>query len=204
MFRNTNYYKKYIYYFLRSVVFVINLILNIFCLCLFTASICKIYFGPEIGREKVLDIFGIDYYQVVSGSMEPKIRTYDIVVVKKISDEQKEKLKADYKTGDIVVFKNKEISKNIPIIHRVVTNNTSLKIIETKGDHNYSKDQPKDGNNNDYPTKYNDILAKHMFTISYFKTFLCFFLLILFIFSNMPFLLKNLFLSEKKKNNLYK
>ncbi|MGI3136463.1 MAG: signal peptidase I, partial [Candidatus Phytoplasma vitis] len=179
-----------------SVVFVINLILNIFCLCLFAASICKIYFGPEIAREKVLNIFGFDYYLVASGSMEPTIKTDDIVVVKKISDEQKEKLKAgDKTTGDIVVFKNKDLYKDIPIIHRVIINDTSSKTIKTQGENNSSEDPN---------TKYDDILAKHMFTISYFKTFLCFFLLILLIFSNMPLLLKNLFLNENKKNNLYK
>jgi signal peptidase I len=191
MFRNTNYYKKYIYYFLRSIVFVVNLILNIFCLCLFAASICKIYFDPKISYEKVLNIFRIDYYQVASGSMEPKIKTDDIVVVKKISNNQKEKLKP----GDIVVFKNKKLSPDIPIIHRVIENDISSKQIDTKGDSNIYKDGY---------TVYKDILAQHMFTISYFKTFLCFFLLILFIFSNMPFLLKKLFLGEKKKNNLYK
>ncbi len=200
MFQNTNYYKKYIYYFLRSVVFVINLILNIFCLCLFAASIYKIYLGRENAHEEVLNIFRIDYYQVASGSMEPKIKTDDIVVVKKISDNQKEKLKADDKTGDktgdIVVFKNKQIHPDTPIIHRVLKNYNSLQKIDTKGDNNRTQDSCK--------TEYKDILAKHMFTISYFKTFLCFFLLILFIFSNMPFLLKKLFLGEKKKNNLYK
>lgn len=194
MFQNTNYYKKYIYYFLRSVVFVINLILNIFCLCLFAASIYKIYLGPENAREEVLNIFRIDYYQVISGSMEPTIKTNDIVVVKKISDEQKKKLKADCEKGDIVVFKNKKLSPDIPIIHRVIKNDFSSTIV-TRGDSN---------SNDDHPTEYKDILAQHMFTISYFKTFLCFFLLILFIFSNMPFLLKKLFLGEKKKNNLYK
>ncbi|WP_284928206.1 signal peptidase I [Candidatus Phytoplasma sp. AldY-WA1] len=196
MFQNTNYYKKYIYYFLRSFVFVINLILNIFCLCLFAASICKIYFGPENAHEEVLNIFRIDYYKVASGSMEPTIKTDDIVVVKKISDKQKEKLKEGDKTGDIVVFKNKQIHPDTPIIHRVIKKYNSSQIIYTKGDNNSTKDN--------HPTKYKDILAQHMFTISYFKTFLCFFLLILFIFSNMPFLLKKLFLGEKKKNNLYK
>ncbi|AYJ00990.1 signal peptidase I [Candidatus Phytoplasma ziziphi] len=188
MFQNTNDYKKYIYYFLRSVVFVINLILNIFCLFLFVVSICRIYWGPE----KILDIFRIDYYKVASGSMEPLIKKEDIVVVKKIPDKEKENIVI----GDIVIFQNKNMTDGIPIIHRVVSNNTKLKTIETKGDNNQKKDSSS--------TKYDGILAKHIFTISYFKTFLCFFFLILFIFSNMPFLLKNLFLSSKKKNNLYK
>ncbi|MGI3136256.1 MAG: signal peptidase I [Candidatus Phytoplasma vitis] len=204
MFRNTN------YYFLRSVVFIINLILNIFGLFLFVALICCIYFGPEIAPEKVLDIFGISCYQCLGGSsMEPTIKTDDIVVVKKISDKQKEKLKAGYYTGDIVVFKNKELYEGIPIIHRVIKNNISSKTIETQGDNKLLPDCrlkifSLSNNISNIPTKYDDILAKHMFTISDFKTFLFFFSL-MSIFSNcMPSLLKNKFLSEKNKNNLYK
>lgn len=192
-------YKKYVYYFLRIIVFFINCVINISLLCLLIVNLCKIFWK----HEKIVNTFYFDYYQVISPSMSPLINVNDIVIVKKISLDEKKKLKK----GDIVIFHNeslsKKISQNIPIIHRVTQNNVSQGKIQTKGDNNPLSDP--------FDTQYKDIFAKHVNTIplskvcgkkradNYKQNFIFFFLIcFICLMSKMSFFLKKLFLPNNK------
>jgi signal peptidase I len=80
-------------------------------------------------------IFGYEIMTVLSGSMEPGIKTGSIIVVKPVSDATK------FKKGDVITFKasddpNKLITHRIVDIQKV---NSSVQYI-TKGDNNNSKD----------------------------------------------------------------
>lgn len=184
-------YKKYVYYFLRIIVFFINCVINISLLCLLIVNLCKIFWK----HEKIINVFYFDYYWVISPSMSPLINVNDIVIVKKISLNEKKNLKK----GDIVIFHNESVSPKIPIIHRVAQNSVSQEIIRTKGDNNRYIDT--------FSTQYKDIFAKHVNTIplsklfgkewkedSYTKKFIFFFLIcFISLMFKIPFFLKKLF-----------
>ncbi|MDC9032118.1 signal peptidase I [Columbia Basin potato purple top phytoplasma] len=189
MVMRKNRYKKYFYYFLRIIVFCINCVINISLWCLLIVNLCKIFWE----HEKIINTFYFDYYWVISPSMSSLINVNDIVIVKKISLNEKKNLKK----GDIVIFHNESVSPKTPIIHRVVENIVSEEKIRTKGDNNRYIDP--------FRTQYKDIFAKHVNTIPLSKLFgkewtensykknsfflICFIYLIL----KIPFLLKKLF-----------
>lgn len=72
-------------------------------------------------------LFGIRIYKIGSGSMEPYLKVNDVILIKE-SD--------DYKTQDIVTYRN----ENEYITHRIVSINS--KEIITKGDANNTYDDP--------------------------------------------------------------
>ena len=77
-------------------------------------------------------IAGYDAYVVVSGSMEPAIPVRSIVYSKKVDP-------ATLQTGDVIVFVD-PARGTTPITHRVVSNDTTVGTIITKGDANEHED----------------------------------------------------------------
>ena len=74
-----------------------------------------------------LSLFGCRVFRVGSGSMEPCLKTNDLVIIKKFDD---------YNIGDIVTYTD----KGIYVTHRIISkkNNTFV----TKGDANSAEDEP--------------------------------------------------------------
>lgn len=80
-------------------------------------------------------IFGNELLTVLSGSMEPKIKTGSVIAVKPITDA------SSLKVGDVVTYKTLD-DPNMKITHRikkVFKDNGNLSFI-TKGDNNNSED----------------------------------------------------------------
>lgn len=79
---------------------------------------------------KKYDIFGYRFYIIMSGSMEPDIKTGDMIITKE-SD--------NYKIGDVIAFKD----ANFVTAHRIVEISTEdgEKIFKTKGDNNNTADR---------------------------------------------------------------
>lgn len=76
---------------------------------------------------KMFYVFGYRPVVILSGSMEPELRTNSVVLVKKTKD---------VKTEDVIFFFNEE---KLPVIHRYVGNDEHGSII-TKGDANPKED----------------------------------------------------------------
>lgn len=97
--------------------------------------------------------FGL--YTIISPSMEPNVKVYDVVVdLNAFSEDSINK-------GDIITFiSNSNISKGLTVTHRVVDiieNADGTKSFVTKGDNNLKADQAT--------VRYNDILGKVLFKI---------------------------------------
>lgn len=76
-------------------------------------------------------IYNYKMYIVISGSMEPTIRTKELIVVKKHT--------APYKIGDVISYYDHNY--DIPITHRIVEYNDSNNSYITKGDNNNVNDK---------------------------------------------------------------
>ncbi len=75
-------------------------------------------------------IFGLKAYMVETSSMEPELKTGDVIIIKKINSID------ELKPGQIITFKNRgEI-----ITHRIQSLNIKLDKVRTKGDKNSSED----------------------------------------------------------------
>ena len=116
----------------------------------------------ETNKNKVPDFLGFTPFIIVSGSMEPNIKTDNVIITKKINQE-------DIKVGDIISYK--DIENNIIITHRVtnIVNQDGQTFYETKGDNNALKDKNL--------VSASQIQGKYLFTIpiigkviSYVKT----------------------------------
>ena len=97
--------------------------------------------------------FGL--YTIISPSMEPNVKVYDVVVdLNAFSEDSINK-------GDIITFiSNSNISKGLTVTHRVVDiieNADGTKSFVTKGDNNLKADQAT--------VRYKDILGKVLFKI---------------------------------------
>ncbi|WP_409252200.1 signal peptidase I SipW [Bacillus sp. SCS-153A] len=81
------------------------------------------------------EIFGYQVKSVLSGSMEPSIKTGSIIAIKKTEDP------ANYEVGDVLTFKSLD-DPNTLITHRVVEIKTIDSQIHyvTKGDNNDAND----------------------------------------------------------------
>lgn len=91
----------------------------------------------------------ISLYTIVSGSMEPNIKVYDVVVSKKVSSPE------NIKVGDVITFiSTSSISKGMTITHRVIEVKQTEKgyVYRTKGDNNLSPDTA--------PAEYNNVIGK--------------------------------------------
>jgi len=84
-----------------------------------------------IHSDKVPDFFGYKPFIVLSGSMEPSIKTGDLIVTRMIAPDK-------IKVGDIISF---QIEKNVVVSHRVtaIINEGGLSF-STKGDANVGID----------------------------------------------------------------
>ncbi len=79
----------------------------------------------------------INLYTIVSGSMEPNIKVYDVVVDFKVNNPE------DLKIGDVITFKStSNISKDLIVTHRIIDTRIVNGKVEyvTKGDFNSSSD----------------------------------------------------------------
>lgn len=97
--------------------------------------------------------FGL--YTIISPSMEPAVKVYDVVVDMNVFKE------TDIKKGDIITFiSNSNVSKGLTVTHRVIdvikNQDGSLSYI-TKGDNNQKSDQA--------PVNYKDVVGKVLFKI---------------------------------------
>ncbi len=92
-------------------------------------------------------VFGYQVFDVVSGSMEPAIKTNSIIYVQQVSPET---LAQD----DIITYNNNGV-----ITHRVVNNDIAKSQIITKGDANVQNDL--------FPVSYSNIVGKVCFSIPY-------------------------------------
>ena len=97
--------------------------------------------------------FGL--YTIISPSMEPAVKVYDVVVDLNVFNQD------DIKKGDVITFiSNSNVSKGLTVTHRVVdiiTNADGSKAYITKGDNNLKADQSTVG--------YKDVLGKVLFKI---------------------------------------
>lgn len=97
--------------------------------------------------------FGL--YTIISPSMEPNVKVYDVVVDLNVFNEN------DIKVGDIITFISRSsISNGLTVTHRViqiVENENGTKSFITKGDNNTKTDQA--------PVNFNDIIGKVLFKI---------------------------------------
>lgn len=80
-------------------------------------------------------VFGYEIMTVLSGSMEPGIKTGSIIAVKPVSDKNK------FKKGDVITFKAAD-NPNVMITHRIIDVQKADSTVQyiTKGDNNDSKD----------------------------------------------------------------
>lgn len=88
----------------------------------------------EINKEEIPDFFGYTPFIIVSGSMEPTIKTNDVIITKEIK-------KADIKVGDILSYKSTE--DDIIVTHRVIEikEESGETIYTLKGDKNSVADE---------------------------------------------------------------
>lgn len=97
--------------------------------------------------------FGL--YTIISPSMEPNVKVYDVVVDLNVFNQN------DIKKGDIITFvSNSNVSKGLTVTHRVVdiiSNENGTKSYITKGDNNLKADQAT--------VNINDVLGKVLFKI---------------------------------------
>lgn len=99
----------------------------------------------------VPNIFGYGTYNVVSGSMEPAIKTGSLVYVKKIEP-------AQVAVGDVIAFYSPNNTEMV-ITHRVVDNQSAEAQFITKGDANETEDTT--------PIPYTHLIGKVEVTIPY-------------------------------------
>lgn len=105
-------------------------------------------------------IFGYQFKTVLSGSMEPGIKTGSIIAVKLAED------KTDFKKGDVITFQAEE---DILITHRIteVVNSGDSVLYRTKGDNNNAEDMN--------PVLSENVVAKYTdFTVPYVGYFINF------------------------------
>ena len=124
-----------------------NVIKNIFNVIIWTIFILVILIGLlvvyYVVTSKVYASKGIEYkppfslYMIISPSMEPNIKVYDVVLNKKVNDVK------DLKVGDVITFKStSNISKGLTVTHRInqiISTDHGLNFI-TKGDNNSQAD----------------------------------------------------------------
>lgn len=108
----------------------INGLIFTIVILLFIINVIGLY-KNSVEEDDVADVFGLYFFNIISGSMEPEIHEGDLVIVKKTPWNE-------LKENDVITFKNEE---NI-ISHRIKkiitgNNDTSYK---TKGDNNEVED----------------------------------------------------------------
>jgi signal peptidase len=105
------------------------MVLTCIILIFIITTSCIIIFNAATHPGKTPSVFGYKTMSVITGSMEPKIKPGDLVIVSNIKD------LSSIKVGNIVTYKNKE---NILITHRVeeINNKEGMITYTMKGDAN--------------------------------------------------------------------
>ncbi|MDD2435853.1 MAG: signal peptidase I [Bacilli bacterium] len=96
----------------------------------------------------------IALYTIISPSMEPKIKVYDVVLTKKVNKPE------EIKVGDVITFvSTSQISSDLTVTHRVsnITEVNGEKRYKTKGDNNVKEDEAY--------TLYGNIMGKVIFKL---------------------------------------
>ncbi len=113
---------------------IFNILKKIFSIVLTTITslfiILAVYnfISVKVLKNDYSNVFGYTLFEVISGSMSPKIKKWDVILVE---------LNSDYKKGDIVTYKSKD---GAYITHRIIEINGDTYI--TKGDSNNTIDSP--------------------------------------------------------------
>lgn len=84
-----------------------------------------VLFNFKVNNNDLVSLFGYSSLKVVSGSMQPKIKVGDVVIIKNSNN---------YNVNDIITFKDEDSY----ITHRIIKINNGK--ITTKGDFNNKKD----------------------------------------------------------------
>ncbi|WP_010247368.1 signal peptidase I [Acetivibrio cellulolyticus] len=154
-------------------------------------SLCFVIAAKMTGSSP--NVFGYEILTVLSGSMEPSIKTGSIIVIK-------EKSPMDtYEAGEVVTFRSKDY--NMLVTHRIVSEkivNDTCQYV-TKGDNNNAEDlnyiTPED-----IVGKYIGVripFAGYIFSFLKTKSGIIFLLLISFIVLAVPNLIKSLKIAYK-------
>ena len=108
-------------------------------------------------QEPNVELFGYQMYVVLTGSMKPDINPNDIVVIKKVNQD-------DLKEGDIITFNIG--GKSSTVTHRIIeiVKQDDKVLYRTKGDNNNTQDADL--------VKYEDIQGIFIFKISKIGTIL--------------------------------
>ena len=135
---------------------IIKIILNVISWTLFTllilVAVFLLYYAISI---QVYTKNGKKYeppislYTIISGSMEPNIRVYDVVIDKKVTDP------SEIKVGDVITFTSpSSLTYGVTITHRVIAvdNNNGVYRYRTQGDNNLVPD--------DTYVEFNNVLGK--------------------------------------------
>ncbi|MBQ6687126.1 MAG: signal peptidase I [Bacilli bacterium] len=128
--------------------FALLLVVAAFLLYLTVAA--KIYAKKGMDFEPMLSL-----YTIISPSMEPNLKVYDIIVDKRIDSVN------DIQIGDVITFiSTSNISSNKTITHRVIDiiiDNNGNYQYKTKGDNNLSPDPAY--------AEYNNVIGKVLFKV---------------------------------------
>lgn len=110
----------------------IVMILLIFIIIINITLIVK----TELNKDEIADFLGYTPFIVATGSMEPVLHVEDIIITKKVEENQ-------LKKGDIISYYDKQ--DKIVITHRIINieEQEGKKIYTTKGDNNSSEDRNK-------------------------------------------------------------
>lgn len=128
---------------------------KVICLCLWIliafvfVCICIAFAQRVIAKKKYVNLFGCSSFAVMSGSMQPDINVYDIIVVKKVA-------KSKLSTGDIIAFFDGD--GNI-VTHRIA------EISKTDGDIFYTTKGDANNANDAEPIPYKNVIGKYSFKI---------------------------------------
>lgn len=92
--------------------------------------LANVLFSVIFARSRGLtpDIFGLQFYQIESGSMEPSYHIGDIIISRKYDGER------ELEVGDVITFRTK---KNMIVTHRIVelsSDESGRALYQTKGD----------------------------------------------------------------------
>ena len=119
---------------------ILEIIIDIFLICiLIIASVITTLSGIIIMKknlvpDEVPDIMGMKPFIVLTGSMEPEIKSGDLVVVKEANEKE-------LKINDIIAFRYTK--EDVVLIHRIVgiEENEGKILFTTKGDSNETEDK---------------------------------------------------------------
>ena len=122
-------------------------IILVFLVMLLIVNLMMLY-QKNIKSEEIPRFWDVSVFNIVSGSMETTINVNDVIVIKKIAQDELEK-------GDIITYKKQD---GTIVTHRIVAiHKENENIYTTKGDNNDVEDEEK--------IKYSQVHGKYLFKI---------------------------------------